>query len=101
MYVTEYDTRTIAAYARIRLADDEVAPMTADLNSIIEKLQLITQYDFTGVEPTYHPIAGLTNVMRDDQVVNGLSREEALANAASVEDGQFRVPPILGEGLSL
>ena len=98
MYLTERDVRDIAAYTRIALADDEVAGLTADLNLIIESLKPITEYDLTGVEPTFHPIAGLSNVMRDDQVLPGLSQEEALAIAPATEDGQYRIPPILGEG---
>ena len=98
MYLTENDVRGIAAYTRIGLAEDEVSAMTADLNSIIESFKPITEYDLAGVEPTYHPIAGLINVMRDDVIQPGLSREDALALAALTQDGQYHVPSILGEG---
>jgi len=98
MYLTENDVRGIAAYTRIRLAADEVTAMTTDLNSIIESLKPITEYDLTGVEPTFHPIAGLVNVMREDVVQTGLTRDDALAIAPLTEDSQYRVPSILGEG---
>ena len=52
--------------------------------------------DVTGVEPTSHPHP-LVNVTRDDEVRSSLDRGEVLAQAPSVDDGQFRVPPILGE----
>ncbi len=42
--------------------------MTADLNAIIDSLAPITEYDLDGVEPTFHPIGALSNVMRDDEV---------------------------------
>ena len=98
MYLTEEDVRGIAAYTRIALADDEVASLAIDLNSIIESLKPITEYDLTGVEPTFHPIAGLSNVMRDDQILPSLVREEALTIAPFTKDGQYRIAPILGEG---
>ena len=98
MYLTENDVRGIAAYTRIGLAASEVPAMTADLNSIIESLKPITEYDLSGVEPTFHPIAGLINVMRDDVIQAGLSRDDALALAAITVDGQYHVPSILGEG---
>jgi aspartyl-tRNA(Asn)/glutamyl-tRNA(Gln) amidotransferase subunit C len=72
--------------------------MTVDLNNIIESLKPITTYDLAGVEPTFHPIAGLSNVMREDVVRPGLTREAALGNAPAQQDGQFRIPPILGDG---
>jgi len=98
MYLNEEDVREIAAYTRIALAEDEVADLTTDLNAIIESLKPITEYDLTDVEPTYHPIAGLTNVMREDCIKPGLSREVALSLAAVEEDGQYHVPSILGDG---
>ncbi len=97
MYLSERDVRNIATYTRIRLDDTEVASMTTDLNNIIESLKPITEYELDGVEPTYHPIAGLSNVMRDDVIKPSMPREEALANSAAHENGQFVVPPILGD----
>jgi aspartyl-tRNA(Asn)/glutamyl-tRNA(Gln) amidotransferase subunit C len=72
--------------------------MTVDLNNIIESLKPITEFDLDGVPPTFHPIAGLSNVMREDVAQPGLSHETALANAPSQQDGQFLIPPILGDG---
>ncbi|GHT78186.1 aspartyl/glutamyl-tRNA(Asn/Gln) amidotransferase subunit C [Actinomycetota bacterium] len=96
MYLTKNDVGKIATYARIGLTDSEIESMTVDLNNIIESLKPITEYDLTGVEPTFHPIAGLSNVMREDVLVAGLTRDEALANAPAEQDGQFKIPPILG-----
>ena len=62
-YVSESDVRRIAEYARIGLTEDEVASMTIDLNNVIETLKPITEYDLEGVEPTFHPIGSLSNVM--------------------------------------
>jgi aspartyl-tRNA(Asn)/glutamyl-tRNA(Gln) amidotransferase subunit C len=98
MYLSEKDVRDIATYVRIGLTDEEIAAMTVDLNDIIESLKPITEYDLTGVEPTFHPIAGLSNVMREDLVKPGFSRQEALLNAPATQDGQFLVPSILGDG---
>ena len=97
MYLSERDVLSIASYTRIRLNNDEVASMTADLNTIIKSLKPITEYDLDGVEPTYHPIAGLSNVMRDDVIQPSMPRDEALANASATAQGQFVVPPILGD----
>jgi aspartyl-tRNA(Asn)/glutamyl-tRNA(Gln) amidotransferase subunit C len=98
MYLSEKDVRAIATYTRIGLSPEEVTTMTVDLNNIIESLKPITEYDLEGVQPTFHPIAGLSNVMREDVVQPGLSREMALGNAPVQQDGQFRIPPILGDG---
>ncbi|WP_283171392.1 Asp-tRNA(Asn)/Glu-tRNA(Gln) amidotransferase subunit GatC [Curtanaerobium respiraculi] len=97
-HVTEHDVRNIAEYCRIGIADDELPQMTADLNAIIDSLKPITEYDLEGVEPTFHPIGDLSNVMREDVEVPGFTQEEALSNAPRQRDGQFLIPSILGGG---
>ena len=90
--------RDIAEYTRIHLDDDEVKQMTVDLNSIIDSLKPITEYDLEGVEPTFHPIGSLSNVMREDVETPGFTQKEALMNAPAKQDSCFLIPSILGEG---
>jgi aspartyl-tRNA(Asn)/glutamyl-tRNA(Gln) amidotransferase subunit C len=97
-HVTEKDVRNIATYTRIGMTDEEVAAMTVDLNNIIESLKPITEYNLEGVEPTFHPIGGLVNVVREDVEKPGFSQETALENAPKQEDGSFLIPAILGGG---
>lgn len=95
-HLSEQDVRGIAEYTCIGLEPDEVKQMTVDLNAIIDSLDPILQYDLEGVEPTYHPIGGLANVMRDDVALASFPQEVALQNASQQQDGYFLVPSILG-----
>ena len=97
-HLTEKDVRGIATYARIGLTDEEVTEMTVDLNNIIERLKPITEYDLEGVEPTFHPIGNLSNVMREDVEGESFTQEVALENAPKQQDGSFLIPSILGGG---
>ncbi len=97
-HLTEKDVRGIATYARIGLTDEEVTEMTVDLNNIIESLKPITEYDLEGVEPTFHPIGNLSNVMREDVEGESFTQEVALKNAPKQQDGSFLIPSILGGG---
>lgn len=97
-HLTEKDVRGIATYARIGLTDEEVTEMTVDLNNIIESLEPITEYDLEGVEPTFHPIGNLSNVMREDVEGESFTQEVALENAPKQQDGSFLIPSILGGG---
>ena len=97
-HLTEKDVRGIATYARIGLTDDEVTEMTVDLNNIIESLKPITEYDLEGVEPTFHPIGNLSNVMREDVEGESFTQEVALENAPKQQGGSFLIPSILGGG---
>lgn len=96
--LTEQDVRDIATYAHIGLDDQGLARMTVDLNNIIATLEPITRFDLDGVEPTFHPIGGLHNVMREDVVEESFTQEQALANAPKQQDGSFLIPAILSGG---
>ena len=97
-HLTEKDVRDIAEYTRIGLTDDEVSQMTVDLNAIIDNLAPITEYGLDGIEPTFHPIGDLSNVMREDVERESFTQELALENAPKQQDGSFLIPSILGEG---
>lgn len=96
--LSQAEVRAIAEYARMALSDEELTEMTRYLNDAIHMLEPIRQYQLDGVEPTFHPIGAMVNVMRKDEVKPGLSRQEALSQAASTKDIYFRVPSILGTG---
>ena len=97
-HVTEKDVRDIATYTRIALSEEGLPQMTKDLNDIIDSLKPITEYDLEGVEPSFHPIGSLSNVMREDVETASFSQEEALSNAPKQQDGYFLIPAILGGG---
>ena len=92
-YLTEREVRGIAEYARIGLTDEELSEMTVDLNNIIETLQPIKQLDLEGVEPTFHPIGSLSNVMREDVETESFTQQVALENACrkSTRTGSFAI----------
>jgi len=98
MALTEDDVRRIATYTRIDLTPEQLSQMTIDLNEIIESLDAIGKYDLEGVEPTFHPIGGLVNDMREDEPHPGFTQKVALSNAGAVQDGAFLIPTILGGG---
>lgn len=99
MSLSQNQVKGIADYARIALTADELSQMTDYLNdAIVNVLEPIRAYDLEGVEPVFHPIGDLSNVMREDEPVEGLPLEQALANAPQSHDRYFRVPSILGKG---
>ena len=66
MALSEKDVRGIAEYAKIALTDDELTQMTSYMNDAVQMLEPVLQYDLPDVEPTFHPIGSLSNVMGDD-----------------------------------
>ena len=85
----------VARLARLALTDEELARATVQLGDIVDHFADIDELDLDGVEPMTQPFP-LTNVLRDDVVEATLDRDEVLAAAPEVEDGRFKVPPIIG-----
>ena len=86
----------VARLARLRFTDDELDELAAQLSAVLDHAADVEALDVSGIEPTSHP-QPLTDVTRTDEVRPSLPRDEVLAQAPSVVEGQFRVPPILGE----
>lgn len=99
MALSEEDVRGIADYARIALEGDELTEMCAYLNDAVAMLEPVLAYNLPDIDPTFHPIGSLSNVMRDDtpDAERALGIDAALDNAGSARDRSFRVPSILGE----
>lgn len=94
--ITTTDVEKVAKLARLRLTDEELVRFTGQLAAVLDHAADLETLDLDGVEPMAHPVP-LTNVLRADEPGPALDRDEVLAVAPAAEDGQFRVPPVLGE----
>jgi aspartyl-tRNA(Asn)/glutamyl-tRNA(Gln) amidotransferase subunit C len=94
--ITRADAEHVAMLARLALTDDEIDEFTRQLGVILDHAAQVSALDTGDVPPTAHPLP-LVNVFRPDEVEPGLDRDEVLSQAPAAEDGQFRVPRILGE----
>jgi aspartyl-tRNA(Asn)/glutamyl-tRNA(Gln) amidotransferase subunit C len=81
----------VARLARLRLNDEEIERMRAELSGILDHIERIAELDLEGVDPTSHVIA-LENVLRPDEPRPSLPREDALSMAPQPGDTGFGVP---------
>ncbi|MHC5110717.1 MAG: Asp-tRNA(Asn)/Glu-tRNA(Gln) amidotransferase subunit GatC [Planctomycetota bacterium] len=93
--------RHIAHLARINVADDELANYAGQLSAILEYVEQLQALDTSNVIPTAHAIPTF-DVLREDKIIKGLGREEALANAPVDDNPEksttfFRVPKVLDQ----
>jgi aspartyl-tRNA(Asn)/glutamyl-tRNA(Gln) amidotransferase subunit C len=88
------DVRHIARLAALRIDEDEVETMRNQLSDILAHFQTLAELDTEGVSPTGHT-TDAHSVMRDDEEMPALKREQMLSNAPFV-DGEFvRVRPVI------
>ena len=94
--LTRADVDHLARLARLDLTEAELDTYVGQLSVILDSVAVVTAVASGDIEPTTHAVP-LTNVYRPDEVVPGLTQQQALAGAPSAQDGRFRVPQILGE----
>ena len=86
--VDDEEVRHVASLARVDLEEREVERFADQFADILEYFEALDDVPDTDGE------ADLANVMRPDEVREGLTREEALSNAPETEDGQFKGPRV-------
>ncbi len=86
----------MARLARLRFTDQELDELTAQLAAVLDHAADVEAFDLADIETTSHPHP-LMNVIRLDEIRPSLNRDEVMAQAPSSHEGQFRVPPLLGE----
>ena len=94
-HITADDVVYVAKLARLDLSEEAIERLTAQLEGMLEHFEDIDALQLDDVEPMTQPYP-LRNVFREDVVLPSLDRDEVLAAAPDVEDGRFRVPPIIG-----
>jgi aspartyl-tRNA(Asn)/glutamyl-tRNA(Gln) amidotransferase subunit C len=94
--ISTADVAHVARLARLSLTTEELERFTEQLGAVLDHARDVEALDTEGVPPTAHPLP-LRNVLREDEVVPCLDRDEVLAQAPATEANRFRVPRILGD----
>jgi aspartyl-tRNA(Asn)/glutamyl-tRNA(Gln) amidotransferase subunit C len=88
------DVAHLAHLARLAVSDAELELFAGQLQVILGAVARVSEVASADIAPMTHAV-GMVNVLRPDEVVGCLPREDVLRGAPSVEDHKFRVPRIL------
>ena len=83
----------VAALARIRVPEADLAPLADELSHIVSWIEQLNEVDTGGVAPMTS-VAHMQLPMRDDRVTDGGQREAVLANAPQPTEAFFTVPKV-------
>jgi aspartyl-tRNA(Asn)/glutamyl-tRNA(Gln) amidotransferase subunit C len=95
MALTQEQIESIAHLARLKLNETEIPVYRQSLSSILEFVGELNAAATQGVAPMAHPLPGLTQRMRPDEVTETDRRERYQANAPQVEAGLYLVPKVI------
>jgi len=86
--------RRVARLARIAVAEDEVAGLAGELNSILAFVEQLAAVNVEGVE-AMTSVTPMAMKMRPDKVTDGEIPDAVIRNAPAHEDHFFLVPKVI------
>lgn len=89
------DVSYVASLARIRIEDSEKQKLQDDMNEILGYINILSELNIEGVEPTMHA-CDVKNVWREDVPEKKNIKEYFIANAPENVDNDFvKVPQVI------
>jgi aspartyl-tRNA(Asn)/glutamyl-tRNA(Gln) amidotransferase subunit C len=86
--------RRIARLARIRVPEDELAPLADELSRIMDWIEQLNAVDTSNIAPMTS-VADIRLPQREDKVNDGGTPEKVLANAPDRQGNFFAVPKVV------
>ena len=94
MNIDRKDVEKLAHLSRLELTEEELANMESDMNKMLQFVEKINELDLEGVEPLAY-VSDEVNILREDDVKQDITHEEALKNAPDTDTDYFRVPKVI------
>jgi len=94
MSVDKQTVARIAHLARIKVPDEALEPMAAELNKILDFVEQLGEVDTSNVPPMTSVVHAQLP-MREDEVTAGGQRDDVLKNAPDAQHGFFAVPKVI------
>jgi aspartyl-tRNA(Asn)/glutamyl-tRNA(Gln) amidotransferase subunit C len=94
MAIDAATVRKVAHLARIRVEEDKLEPLAAELSGILAWIEQLNEVDTEGVAPMASTEA-VSLPMREDVVTDGGDAGKILANAPKADRGFFVVPKVV------
>ncbi|MBS0364978.1 MAG: Asp-tRNA(Asn)/Glu-tRNA(Gln) amidotransferase subunit GatC [Proteobacteria bacterium] len=95
MALTREQIAGIAYLARLDLTPGEAPVYQESLSRILDFVGQLARVDTASVAPMAHPLAGLAQRLRADQVTETDHHEQYQANAPTVAAGLYLVPKVI------
>jgi aspartyl-tRNA(Asn)/glutamyl-tRNA(Gln) amidotransferase subunit C len=95
MALTREQIDTIAHLARLSLEEAQVLKYQASLSAILDFVSQLDAAQTAEIAPMAHPLPGLSQRLRPDEITEKDLRERYQANAPQVEAGLYLVPKVI------
>ena len=89
------EIKKLALDLKFLLSDEEAQDIQNDFSILEKQLALLDKINTDNVDEMIFPLAVETTFLREDEVGEYLSQEEALANVTKVKQGHVVVPKVV------
>jgi aspartyl-tRNA(Asn)/glutamyl-tRNA(Gln) amidotransferase subunit C len=89
------EVEKIAHLARLTLTEQQIPFYASNISKILDLVAQINNAQTEGIVPMSHPLEGLTQRLRKDEVTEPDQRELFQANAPMTEAGLYLVPKVI------
>lgn len=89
--ITDEIVNYIGILAKLELSNEEKEEAKKDMKRMLDYIDKLNELDTNEVEPMSH-VFPVTNVYREDVVLNKEDKDAILLNAPAKKDGSFMVP---------
>ncbi|MDX5321140.1 MAG: Asp-tRNA(Asn)/Glu-tRNA(Gln) amidotransferase subunit GatC [Bacteroidota bacterium] len=96
MRVNDETIDRLAHLARLEFVDQEKDQIKQDLEKVLGFCEQLNGLDTEGVEPMIF-MTEEHNILREDEVRQDITHEEALKNAPKKDSDYFRVPKVINK----
>ena len=96
MAIDKKEVEHIAMLARLSIAEGEKELFSDQLSQILTMVNQLREVDTHDI-PQTSTIVTESHVLREDEVVDSLAVEQAMANAPHSHNGYFLVPKIIAD----
>ncbi|NCB33151.1 MAG: Asp-tRNA(Asn)/Glu-tRNA(Gln) amidotransferase subunit GatC [Erysipelotrichia bacterium] len=87
--------KSLAHQLMFDLSDDEADDIVREFETLNRQMKLMDAVSTDGVEEMVYPFEDETSFIRDDEVTNVISQDEALANVEKKVEGHFVLPKVV------
>jgi aspartyl-tRNA(Asn)/glutamyl-tRNA(Gln) amidotransferase subunit C len=94
MSVDQATVRRVARLARLKVTEEQVPKLEAELNGILGWIEQLNEVDVTGIEPLTS-VVSMKMKKRKDVVTDGNKPKDVTVNAPAAEDDYFMVPKVI------
>jgi aspartyl-tRNA(Asn)/glutamyl-tRNA(Gln) amidotransferase subunit C len=95
MSINRDDIEKIARLARLALAEQEIPTYAEELSRVLGLVEQLRGADTSAVTPMAHPLPGLRQRLRPDNVTETDQHELYQRNAPQVQGGLYLVPRVI------